>query len=237
MSIRLSKLLIAFPFVAQLIRDEESNQHITRARLLKKVSEAITKFNGRGMKIIKIINESGFMMEERDMEKLHLPPSPSLQHVQEAEQMLSHVFSTVTHQKFQLQVQLDQATSKLNIIRAETESLTKDFEDTKKKYDKIVFDHEVLEKMSAMKNKKSKNCSQKLSQQVEESKVKLQMLKAEVAKANEKKKKLEAEVARLLNEGEAEAMRIIGEKHELINQMDEIDKMLDKSLEGLDYPI
>lgn len=215
------------------IRDEESNQKITQARLLKKVSEAITKFNDRGIKIIKILSDSGLTMDKRDLNRLHLPPNPSIQHVQEVEEMLAQVFSAV---KLQLKMDLDQANCKLNILKAESESLAKDFEDAKKKYDKIVFENEVLEKMSAMKNKKSKNCTHKLTQQAEDSKVKLQALKAEIAKAHEKKNKLEAEVARLLNDGEAEAMRIIGDKQKLINQMGEIDKMLDMSLEGLDYP-
>lgn len=63
----------------KLIRDEESNQQITRARLLKKVSEAINKINERGMQIVKVLNNTQFKFSERESSMLHLPASPSVQ--------------------------------------------------------------------------------------------------------------------------------------------------------------
>lgn len=63
----------------KLIRDEESIQQIARARLIKKVSEAITKINERGMQIIKVLNNTQFKFSERELNMLHLPASPSVQ--------------------------------------------------------------------------------------------------------------------------------------------------------------
>lgn len=220
----------------KLIRDEESNQQITRARLLKKVSESIAQINERGMQIVKLLNNTQLSISEQDMNKLHLPASPSVQQVQKVDEMLSYMFSAVNIQKHKLQLELDQIIRKLYAIRTETESLTKELEMAQKKYDKTVFENKVLEKTSTMKNKKSENCTRKLSKQVEDAKLKLKTLKSDIVAANARKCQLEGENAKIMAEGESQAMQIIGEKQRLANQMDELEKMVDQSLEGLDYP-
>ncbi|XP_055307322.1 kinetochore protein NDC80 homolog [Sitodiplosis mosellana] len=220
----------------KLIRDEESIQQITRARLLKKVSEAITKINHRGMQIVKVLNNTQFKFGEKELNLLHLPASPSVQLVQDVEQTLSHIFSVVKIQKHKTQIELDKATSKLNVLKAESEALTKEFDSIKKKYEKISFENEVLEKKSTMKNKKNENCTRKLTKQADEAKTKHSMLKVQIAAAHAKQKQLEDENIKLMEQAEAHAMKIIAEKQDLVNQLDELEKVLDGNLEGFDYP-
>lgn len=62
----------------KLFRDEESNQQILRARLLKKVSEAIITINDRGVQVVKLLNNSQFKFGERELNMLHLPANPSV---------------------------------------------------------------------------------------------------------------------------------------------------------------
>lgn len=139
-------------------------------------------------------------------------------------------------QQHKTKIELDKATCKLNIMKAESEALKKEFEMMKKKYEKISFENEVLEKKSTMKNKKNENCTQKLTKQADEAKTKLEMLKVEIAATYVKQKELEEENVKLMEKGEAHAMKIIAEKQRLVNQLDKIDKILDGRLEGLDYP-
>lgn len=243
----------------KLIRDEESIQQITRARLIKKVSEAITKINERGMQIIKALNNTQFKFGEKELNMLHLPTSPSVQvigaadyfkihnilklfffvlfqQVQDVEQTLSHIFSVVKMQKHKTQIEVDKHKSKLNILKAESDALTKEFQKIQKKYEKVSSDNEMLEKKSAMKNKKNENCTRKLAKQADEAKIKLDMLKIEISAAHAKEKQLEEENVKLLEKGEAQAMKIIAEKQALVNQLGEIEKLLDGQLEGFDYP-
>lgn len=146
----------------KLVRDEESIQQITRARLLKKVSEAIIKINDRGMQIIKMLNNSQFKLGDRELNMLHLPASPSvqvriddffyikyydvmimylcsLQQVHEMERSLAHIFSIVKIQKHTTQVELDKASCKLNVLKTESNALTKEFETAKKMFEKAAF--------------------------------------------------------------------------------------------------
>lgn len=149
---------------------------------------------------------------------------------------LSHIFSVMKIHKHKTQIELDKATCKLNVMKTESEALKKEFEITNKKYEKISFENEVLEKKSTMKNKKNENCTRKLTKQADEVKTKLEMLKVEIAATYDKKKTLEKENIKLMEKGEAHAMKIIAEKQRLVNRLDKIDKMLDGQLEGLDYP-
>lgn len=149
---------------------------------------------------------------------------------------LSHILSSVKIQKHKTQIELYKATCKLKVLKAESEALAKEIETTEKKYGKISSENEILEKKSTMKNKKNENCTRKLTKQAEDAKSKLQMLKVEIGTAHAKKKQLEEENIKLMEKGEAHAMKIIAEKRRLFNQLDELDKMLDGQLEGLDYP-
>lgn len=94
----------------------------------------------------------------------------------------------------------------------------------------------MFEKKSTMKNKKNENCTRKLTKQADEAKIKLEMFKSEIAAAYEKQKQLEEENTVLMENGEAHARKIIAEKQRMVNHLDEVDKMLNEKLEGLDYP-
>lgn len=220
----------------RLIRDEESIQQISRARLLKKVSEAITKINERGMQIVKVLNNSKLTVSEENFNKLHLPANPSMRQVEEVKQILAHMFSVVSVQKHKTQIELDKATSKLNVLKAESQTLTKEHENLQKKYEKILFEKEVLEKKSKMTNKKNENCTRELEKHVEIAKDKLEKLKVEITEANAKTIQMEESNAKLMAQGEAQAMKIIAKKQRMINQLDELDKILGEKLEGFDYP-
>lgn len=156
--------------------------------------------------------------------------------MQDVEQTLSHIFSVVKMQKHKTQIEVDKHKSKLNILKAESDALTKEFDGIKKKYEKLSFDHEMLEKKSTMKNKKNENCTRKLAKEADEAKIKLDMLKIEIAAAHAKQKKLEEENVKLMEKGEARAMKIIAEKQALVNRLDAIEKTVDAQLEGFDYP-
>lgn len=158
------------------------------------------------------------------------------QEVQEVKQILAHIFSIVRVQKHKTQIELDKATCKLNVLKAESEALVAELKTTKKNYEKISFENEVLEKKSTMKNKKNENCTQKLTKQVDEAKTKLKILKVDIDAAHIKKTRLEEENIKLMEKAEAHATKIIAEKQRLVKQLDELDKMLDVELEGLDYP-
>ncbi|XP_055308632.1 kinetochore protein NDC80 homolog [Sitodiplosis mosellana] len=220
----------------KLIRDEDSIQQITRARLLKKVSEAINKINDRGMQIVKVLNNTQINFGEKELNLLHLPASPSVQLVKDVEQTLSHIFSVVKIQKHKTQIELDKATSKLNVLKAESEALTKEFDSIKKKYEKISFENEVLEKKSTIKNKKNESCTHKLTKQADEAKTKHSILKVKIAAAHAEQKRFEDENIKLMELAEAHAMKIIAEKQDLVNHLDELEKVLDGHLEGFDYP-
>lgn len=220
----------------RMIRDEESNQQIIRARLLKKVSESIAKFNEHVMQIVKLLNNTQLVISEQIMNKLHLPTRPSVHLMEEVAEILSHLFSSVTVQKHKLQIEYDRINRKLNAIKTESESLAKEFENAQKNHDKVVFDNKVLEKTCTMKNKKSENCTQHLSKKVEDAKKELQAIKNEIITTNAKKVQLEAENIKIFNNGEAQAMKIIEEKKSIANQIDELDKMLGGPLEVLGFP-
>lgn len=158
------------------------------------------------------------------------------QQVQDVEQTLSHIFRVVKMQKHKTQIEVDKHKSKLNILKAESDALTKEFDGVKKKYEKLAFDNEMLEKKSTMKNKKNENCTRKWAKQADEVKKKLEMLKIEISAAHAKQKQLEQANVKLMEEGEAKAMKIIAEKQALVNQLNEVEKMLDEKLEGFDYP-
>lgn len=152
------------------------------------------------------------------------------------EKILSEIFSIVKVQKHKTQIELDKATCKLNVLKAESETLSKEFEITKKNYEKISFENEVLEKKSTMKYKQNQNCTRILNKQADEAKTKLKILKDEIAAAHAKQKQLEKKNIALMENCEARANEIIAEKQRLVNQLDELDKILDGPLEGLDYP-
>lgn len=220
----------------KLIRDEESNHHIARARLLKKVSEAITAINNRAMQIVKIINKTHSRVSERDIDRLHLPPNPSLKQVHEMEQMLSHISSLVTVQKHKAQIELDKSAGQLSILKAKTESLQREYDGIQKKYEKIASEYVVTEKKAAMKIKKYENCTRKLSQEVDAAKAKYEALKVQIDAAHEEKKQLERNNVKLMEDAEAQAMKIAEGKQKVNRHLDGLNKMLDQRLDGLNYP-
>lgn len=220
----------------KLIRDEESNQKTIQARLLKKVSEAIAAINDRAIRIVKIINNTRLKISEQDLNKLHLPAKPTIQQVQSLEQMLSHIFSVVTVQKHSTLIELDKANGKLNVLKAETDLLNKDYQNRQKKFKEATFEIEVLEKKSVMKNKKHDNCTRKLIKQANDAETQLEHLKQDIATAQEKKTKLEEDIVRLMDDGEAHAMSIIQEKQRAIQHIEELERQLNKSLDAYGYP-
>lgn len=220
----------------KMIRDEESNQHINRARLLKKVSEAIAAINDRGMRIVKIINNTRLKVSEQDLNKLHLPSSPTIEQVQALDRMLSHILSVVKVQKHKAQIELDKANGKLNVLKAESASLTKEFQCTQKKFKEATFEREVVEKKSVMKSKKHENCTLKLVKQADDAKIKIEDLKQNIAAAHEKRKQLEKEISKLMDDAETQSMVIIQEKQRALQKIDAIEKSLNEPLDALGYP-
>lgn len=220
----------------KLIRDEESNQQIIRARLLKKVSEAIAAINERAIQIVKIINNARLKVGDQDLGKLHLSANPTIQQVQALDQILSHILSAVRIQKHKVQIELDQANGKLKVLKAESDTLANDFKSAEKAYKGVIFDQGLQEKKSMMTKKKHDNCSRRLAKDVEGSATELSNLNADIHAAKQKVKQMELENVQLLNDGEAQAMKIIAEKEKLMKEMDEFERQLDQQLAGMDYP-
>lgn len=220
----------------KLIRDEESNQKIIQARLVKKVSEAITSINCRAMQIVKIINKTHLKVSEREANRLHLPPSPNLQQVNELERMLGHILSLVKVEKHKVQLELDSLTGQLDVLKSKSDSLQKEHANIKKKSEKLASELVVSEKKLAMESKKHENCIRKLSQEVEDAKAKYEALKVQVQAAYEEGKELEKQNIKLMEDGESKAAQIIEAKQEVVCHLDELNKIVDQRLEGLDYP-
>lgn len=218
------------------IRDEESNQQISRARLLKIVSEGTAAVNIRVMQIVKLINKTHLKINGRDIEKLHLSPSPTLQQIQEIEKMLSHILSKIKLQTHKEQLELNALKSKLSGIKSKSESLQREFDATQKKYEKATAELSISEKKAAMKIKKNENYTRKLMQEVENAKTKHETLKLEIEAAQNEAKQLEEKNVKLIEDAEAQAAKILAEKEQVVHQLDEMHKELDQCLDGLDYP-
>lgn len=218
------------------IRDEESNQSILKARLLKRVAEAITSINNRCVQIAKSINSSRLVVNIEDLNKLCLSANPTVDEVNALEQRLLHMFSTVTIHMHQIQMIVDQKSSKLNVLNEQRELLGKEYEVMKKKHEKAVFEHEMQEKKSIMKRKKHDNCARDKTKQIEDAKAHFEAVNAQIAVAKDKQKQLQQRNEELMRDFEERAMKIQEEKQHIHNHLSELEQMVNGSLEGFDYP-
>lgn len=220
----------------KLAQDDESNQLVTQARLVKKLSEAITAVNHHGLQVCKIINDTQLKIGEKKLKKLHLPPNPSFHHVETVKQMLSHIFNTVNVEKYKAQRKLQEANAELSVIKAKAVLLNKEYEIKSKMLKDASAECEVLKKTNYMKNRKHYNHGQEWIKKSDDKKATIDRLKRDISTEQEKKKQLEEENAKLMMDGEEQAAKIIKEKQRMCYEFDEAEKTLDKLLEDFNYP-
>lgn len=216
------------------IESDEANQQISRARLLKKRSEAIATMNERLVQIVKLLQSSPLKIDDHiDFGKLHLPPNPTVRQVESVDSKLSQILRQVKIEKIKMRMELDQTNLVLTTRKSESKLLAKDYEYAQKKYKEKCFELGVNEKKSMMNNKKNENCARKLSEQANGSKSELDELKQQIDEANHKKIQLEKENVRYLEDGEAIAAEIIQEKQRMVQRLNELEKQLDKAIDEM----
>lgn len=220
----------------KLAQDDQSNQLVTQARLVKKLSEAITAINHHGLQVCKIINDSQLEIGEKELKKLHLPPNPTLHQVETVKQMLSHIFSAVKGEKHNAQLKLQEVSAELNVLKAKATILNKDYENKLKMLKDASAEGEVLNKTHFMKNRKNHNYTQEWIKKTDDKKATIDRLKRDIASEEQRKAQLEEENVKLMKNGEEQAAKIIEEKQRICNAFDEAEKTLDKVLQDFNYP-
>lgn len=207
----------------QSLQAEETIVSTNRARLMKKVSDAIPIFNKHSKRIIEIVQQSHLNVDEHLMNDLFLKPNPTLKQIEQINKKLNSIASLVNIHKHDITIKMKNTKDRLELLNGKEKNLAKE-------YQKLVDKKDSVSSTKLMLETKIENKTRKFKNVIDAEIVKLQKATADhedlikrIAEFEEQIKKFEEENLKIMITGEKKLMEIATEKKRMLDAITKLD--------------
>lgn len=207
----------------QSLQAEETIVSTNRARLMKKVSDAIPIFNKHSKRIIEIVQQSHLNVDEHLMNDLFLKPNPTLKQIEQINKKLNSIASLVNIHKHDITIKMKNTKDRLELLNGKEKNLAKE-------YQKLVDKKDSVSSTKLMLETKIENKTRKFKNVIDAETVKLQKATADhedlikrIAEFEEQIKKFEEDNLKIMITGEKKLMEIATEKKRMLDAITKLD--------------